>query len=151
LPFIWLFWGIPTHADWSIARLQAEARSHTYPHAAATEADATSGAETSDLEERIIVRYPYTDSLFKVTSRTVSFDPGSSSSSADDGPAWTVLLDELTALHKVEKKTRRKEMEDLAIVTRNRGTWTVHDLDPLRDEIFSQIVGYSRLRWRKIE
>lgn len=141
-PMTWMMWGIPTHADWAIARLQAEAapRIQSNPE--------KPGPESSPEKESgagVIGRYACTNGLLKVTTRLVCFIPGTSSLEG-----WNLSYDELTAMHKVEENTRTTESRGVAFVTASGGRHVVLDL-AVRDEIFSQILGYSSLKWKKIE
>ncbi|ETN39110.1 uncharacterized protein HMPREF1541_05332 [Cyphellophora europaea CBS 101466] len=147
-PMTWLMWKIPTHAEWAIARLQAEAASYIADdvHGAAADDPAAYSERTSGAGNvRMIGNYNCTAGVLKVTTRSISLSPNGPA-----GDGWCLRYHELDSMHKVENPTRSKEMKGLNFVTVAGETLCVYDL-LLRDEIFSQILGYSGLRWKKIE
>jgi hypothetical protein len=142
-PMVWLFWKIPTHAEWAIARLQKEAASSLQDDRRDGGFRQT-GEEDKTRSAGIIGTYDCTGGSFTVTTRSVSFSPDKS---AETG--WCVDYEELDSFRKVQQTTRTKSLRGLSFRSGSH-THSVYGLER-RDEIFSQILGYSRVRWKRVE
>ncbi|KPI44925.1 uncharacterized protein AB675_2286 [Cyphellophora attinorum] len=141
-PVVWLMWKIPTHAEWAIARLQKEA-------AASLQGDGGDGSPQTGGKSKtsstgIIGTYDCTDGRLTVTTRSVSFSPDKS---AETG--WCMDYEELDSFRKVQQSTHTRTLRGLSFKS-GSDVHSVHGLE-LRDEIFSQILGYSRMRWKRVE
>jgi hypothetical protein len=93
-PMMWMLWAIPTHADWAIARLQAEAMPHVQPGSKDT--PTSPGSKSPEHGPCMIGRYSCTGGIFKVTTQSAVHTPG------DSGAAgWSFNFEDLTEMHKV--------------------------------------------------
>ncbi|KAK5199120.1 hypothetical protein LTR96_003510 [Exophiala xenobiotica] len=162
-PCSWLFGRIPTHADWAIARLQEEARQQlcaihqaqalkqehctTEPdslvNSARPKADQVSVADDTTVT---VGGYKCRDGnrgRLLVTTRSATFLP---SKSGDQ--KWAV---EYTALKRIYKTpTSYLPVQDggLCFVDMDGIEHEVTNLRS-RDQVFSQIIGYSDVHWKR--
>ncbi|OQV06013.1 hypothetical protein CLAIMM_10656 [Cladophialophora immunda] len=137
-PLTWLFWRVPTHADWAIGRLKAEAK------------------QQLQVMQRNHTLKPKSD--FDVGSyKCKSGDPGRLTVTTDrlsfvpsrQGPEqWTIPYERLQRIHKVPRTSLHTNSEGLLFVTMDEAQYEIAGLRH-RDEVFSQIVGYSDVQWKK--
>ncbi|KAI1611708.1 hypothetical protein EDD36DRAFT_297308 [Exophiala viscosa] len=156
-PWTWLLWEIPTHADWAIARLQAEAEKYLEQHgklgdidnddARNTDMPSKTGIRDTPEGPQMIGRYKCRDGdaygELVVTTASISFSPKKSANSG-----WDLPFRELIGIQKITVQVKSGEEAGL-IFTKLNGT--THDVAHLveRDLVFSQIIGYSRLLWKR--
>ena len=93
-PMMWMMWGIPTHTDWAIARLQAEAVPHV--HSGSNDTDVADTPTSKETDSSVIGRYSCSDGMLKVTTVSASYKSGSS---GVDG--WELNFKNLTTMQKV--------------------------------------------------
>lgn len=158
-PFTWVMWKMPTHVDWAIARLQAEARqqlSQNEDPSSSHEPRAHNRNQLSGINNH---NQPTEPQLIGIYTCKENGTPGrllattSSISFAVRGsrdPIWRMPFSELEAIHKIAEPSRTKAELGLLFVGRHDGpSHQVAGLEK-RDEVFSQIVGYSGLAWKRI-
>ncbi|OCT49723.1 hypothetical protein CLCR_07234 [Cladophialophora carrionii] len=156
-PITWLLWKSPTHAEWAVSRLQSEA--HQY-----LTSDKT--LRTIDRDTHLIGTYTCKDNndvqgRLVVLVTSVSFAPKrsehhlnltSSSRSANkekDAGEWNLLFDDIKEIHKItEQNSHGGEEAGLEFVPYQGEKRMVMHL-ARRDEVFSQIVGFSGLHWKR--
>ncbi|KAI4233027.1 MAG: hypothetical protein LQ349_004649 [Xanthoria aureola] len=147
-PMKWLFWRVPTDAEWAIARLQVEAR---YRTAAMQKAGLESSQDykkagndsNADADMKYVAnlgRYHCTTGNHHgelcVSSEGVRFI-----SAIRKNVLWEMRFDALRLLQKVGTG------EGLLFVSTEGDESRVSGLEQ-RNEVFTQIVGYSGLRWQ---
>ena len=156
-PFTLLLWDIPTHSEWAIARIQAEARtnSKTMHQATATikdsigtdgENDTTPETSTIDVGQYRCMSCDHLGSLC-ITSTYIRFV-----TKVRSNEHWRMSFNEL--------KSMRKSPQSINSVPFNYGgelrftRWDDEEFQvsglQARDEVFTQIIGYSGLRWQTI-
>ncbi|KIW70013.1 hypothetical protein PV04_02324 [Phialophora macrospora] len=155
-PITWLFWKSPTHAEWAVSRLQAEARQYLA---------SDKNLQTVDKDAQMIGTYTCKDSngirgklLVLVTA--VSFSPNhpqhhlplTSSSRAENNEedgGWNLLFSDIKSIHKItEQNSHGGEEAGLQFVPYEGEKRTFLHV-ARRDEVFSQIVGFSGLQWKR--
>ncbi|KIV80312.1 hypothetical protein PV11_07823 [Exophiala sideris] len=157
-PWTWLLWKIPTHADWAIARLQAEAEKYLEQHGKLGDIDnddarntmmpSKTGIRDTPEGPQMIGRYKcragdvYGDLV--VTTASISFSPKKSA----DHTGWLLPFRQLTGLQKVTVEVKSGEEAGLIFVELDGSKHNIAHMNE-RDLVFSQIIGYSRLLWKR--
>ncbi|KAL8784993.1 MAG: hypothetical protein Q9213_003654 [Squamulea squamosa] len=144
-PIKWLLWDIPNHAEWAIARLQAEGR---------RQAKQVSNKPESYAE----LHGSYTCSSAKhsgrlvVTSEGIQFQPFVASHNQ-----WNVGFNRIERMEKVSVKVLLSvntvvqigSGKDLLFYDVDGSSYSASNVAN-RDEVFTQIVGYSNVRWQVV-
>ncbi|KAJ9605903.1 hypothetical protein H2200_009752 [Cladophialophora chaetospira] len=160
-PPIWLLWRSPSHAEWALARLQAEASQCL--------ASEHGQASNKDRDALLIGSYACHTSndnndnqiagnLF-VLATSVSFSPkrttrarltpGSKSKEKEEAKGWSVLFEDIREIHKITHQNKWGSEEDgLEFRTFDGEKRSVLKLAK-RNEVFSQIVGFSGIHWKR--
>ncbi|KAL8819489.1 MAG: hypothetical protein Q9223_002077 [Gallowayella weberi] len=156
-PIKWLFWRVPTDAEWAIARLQVEARHRTAAMQQAGLDSNTDYIEEADRREETKAE-PGTDGgkkdiyianlgKYHCTSRSHHGDLCINSrgikyvSAVRKNLLWELRFDETRLIQKVGTG------DGLLFVHIGGEEFRVSGLK-LRNEIFTQIVGYSGVKWQ---
>ncbi len=165
-PLTWLFWKIPTHGQWAIARLQAEATQQLRAmpnHSDQPPANApfVGPARDPSILQPISETKPSTAEATRVgryhcihqkrhgnlclTTEAVSFEMHLTANEK-----WRLRYDELKSMQKIVGSSTISSGEDLLFVDMNDAKCQVSGLK-LRDEVFTQIIGYSGVQWQITE
>ncbi|KAL8899511.1 MAG: hypothetical protein Q9207_006163 [Kuettlingeria erythrocarpa] len=149
-PMKWLFWKIPTDAEWAIARLQVEA---AHRKEALRQVDSSSEPD-KDINEGSKPDYSGTSrerevnlGQFHCTSQSHHGDLCVTSNGVKYKTAirsqilWDLQFHDLTMLQKIGAG------EGLLFVLSSGEAYKVSGLKS-RNEVFTQIIGYSGLRWQ---
>ncbi|KAK5082379.1 hypothetical protein LTR05_007526 [Lithohypha guttulata] len=159
-PVTWFMWRVPTHAEWAIARLQAEAKQYLQQDDTLTSIDkdrqpparAETQAATNDFDKqhkqaKLIGRYScmHNDGqgLLVATTESISFQPRQSSDTD-----WTILIKELRTIQKITDYVGIRELSGIAFQALDGTTYHASNLE-CRDEAFSQLVGYIGFQWKR--
>ncbi|KAL8651975.1 MAG: hypothetical protein Q9226_004459 [Calogaya cf. arnoldii] len=147
-PMKWLFWRVPTDAEWAIARLQIEASYRTGAmQKGGLESSEDYKQEGHGTTGEKNMKYVANLGKYHCTSRNHHGDLCVSSeevrfiSAIRKNILWEVRFDEIKSLQKVGTG------EGLLFVSTEGEDMRVSGLER-RNEVFSQIVGYSGLRWQ---
>lgn len=164
-PLTWLFWHIPTHSEWAIARLKAEAsqqleKMHEQAHFTSTPAankpgawqryptqgascDAARDTEASRLR---IGRYHCSSDKrqgnFCVDTEKVSFEVHLTTNER-----WRLDYKDMKSVQKF-KGFNATGGDDLVFTSMDGTQYRASGLK-VRDEVFSQIIGYSNVEWQR--
>lgn len=159
-PLTWLFWRIPTHSDWAIARLKAEATRQLetmHERTALTEAHTARSCGTQQLPPIQGVRnYPQVIRIGRyhcssdqrqgnlcVDTKQVSFETHLTA-----GERWRLSYKNMKSIQKL-KGSKTAAGDDLVFTSVDGTKYTASGLK-VRDEVFSQIIGYSNVQWQRI-
>jgi len=174
-PVKWMFWNIPTHAEWAIISLQAEGKSHSDQTASpqsstksetitpdhmgyrgtpstAHEAHLSPHVVNSESETKIYgsydCSYDHKPGKLILNSRGVKFV-----SSIGHKQEFTLKYENIEKLEKVvrivSKGLGKNSGEDLKIVGPSESEFLLKNMKD-RDQAFSQIVGFSSVRWQVV-
>ncbi|KAL8772838.1 MAG: hypothetical protein Q9209_002183 [Squamulea sp. 1 TL-2023] len=155
-PIKWLLWDIPNHgeslkqlvmslyatltsptAEWAIARLQAEGRRQASQVSKNTERYAESHGfytcSSADHSGRLVV-----------TSEGVQFQPFVASHNQ-----WNVAFNKIKRMEKVNTIVQFGSGKDLLFYDADGSSYSASNVAN-RDEVFTQIVGYSNVRWQVV-
>ncbi|KAL9009748.1 MAG: hypothetical protein Q9173_005247, partial [Seirophora scorigena] len=146
-PMKWLFWKVPTDAEWAIARLQVEAahrkealRQISPSRDPDGDEQAGSGSGNNGDDEVSLGRFQCTSQSHHgdlcVTSKGVKYK-----TAVRSHVLWELHFDDITMLQKVGAG------EGLLFVLASGEGHRVSGLKS-RNEVFTQIIGYSGLRWQ---
>ncbi|KAI9820582.1 MAG: hypothetical protein M1827_004951 [Pycnora praestabilis] len=162
-PIKWVFWNIPTHAEWAIDNLQKQAAKHNKAseNDAKIKSDDLSSRHSKDTGDDSQARQPNPSHKPVADVRVYHFmdgkHPGELSLSSDiircktlvrHAEAWEMPYKSIKC---VEKRTRSKKAggADLRFVNLNDEEFLVKDLEK-RDELFTQIIGLSDIQWQVV-
>ncbi|KAK5045714.1 hypothetical protein LTR84_009083 [Exophiala bonariae] len=138
-PWIWLMWKIPTHAEWAIARLQAEAKQHL-----AEQGKDETQIDTNNTETPLVIgSYSCTGGNIVVTATDVTFSPRRAADAT-----WRVEFSNLTGIQKITEVSKGGEYEGIIFESFDGSVQRAQHVD-CRNEVFSQIIGYSALPWKR--
>jgi hypothetical protein len=148
-PSIWLFWRIPTHAEWAITRLQAEAtRQLTYLHdVPAQQLIGVKGQD--DRQNSIRIGRYHCTSEKRHGNLCVSTDQVSFENHLTANERWSLKYEDLKGIEKVNGNNVITSGDGLLFTMMNGTAYAVSGLK-LRDVVFSQIIGYSNVQWQRM-
>jgi hypothetical protein len=159
-PLTWLFWRIPTHSEWAIARLRAEAtqqfkvmyeqntltNAHIANGSGAQQYFPTQGASTN-ASKLHIGRYQCSSEKRQgslcVDTESVSFETHLTASER-----WRLSYKDMKSIQKF-KGSNITGGDDL-VFTSIGGTDHRASGLKARDEVFSQIIGYGNVDWQRM-
>ncbi|KAL8869908.1 MAG: hypothetical protein Q9174_003920 [Haloplaca sp. 1 TL-2023] len=138
-PMKWLFWKVPTDAEWAIARLQVEARHRTE----------ALRKEDLDSKQRPQQNESFTADLGRYACSSgnhhgnlhVSAEGVQYISAGRKKLLWEIRFENVKLIQKIGAG------DGLVLVHNTDEVFRVSGLK-LRNEVFTQIVGYSGLRWQ---
>ncbi|KAI4180440.1 MAG: hypothetical protein LQ348_005199 [Seirophora lacunosa] len=146
-PMKWLFWKVPTDAEWAIARLQVEAAHRKEALRQISPSRDPDGDEQADSESGNDGEDEVSLGHFHCTSHSHHGDLCLTSKGVKYKTAvrshvlWELHFDDITVLQKVGAG------EGLLFVLASGEGHRVSGLKS-RNEVFTQIIGYSGLRWQ---
>jgi len=177
-PLTWLFWNVPTNFEWAISRLQAEAMNKKAGFLREVSEDSAKDLAPELAKNQKVHSYdvpfermhandmklkpPYLDygifpgkhdgtaGKFIISATGVRFTP-TAHSVRPDGEEWILEYSQMDTLEKVSKKVKlRADNQEIVLKDVRGREYKITGLDS-KDEPFSQILGYSGLRWHKLE
>ncbi|KAL8692932.1 MAG: hypothetical protein Q9218_002134 [Villophora microphyllina] len=137
-PMKWLFWRVPTDAEWAIARLQVEAK---HRKEAMRQADSKRTEEDGEKEGDVSLGKYHCTSCSHHGDLQVYSDGVRYVSAVRKNLLWELKFEDVSLLQKVGAG------EGLLFVDTKDATFRVSGLKS-RNEVFTQIIGYSGLRWQ---
>ncbi|KAL8654814.1 MAG: hypothetical protein Q9210_001272 [Variospora velana] len=146
-PMKWLFWKVPTDAEWAIARLQVEAAHRKAALGEMSSSRNPDRDEQADSESGDNGEGEVSLGQFHCTSQSHHGDLCVTSKGVKYKTAirsqilWELRFDDITMLQKVGAG------EGLLFVLASGDVHRVSGLKS-RNEVFTQIIGYSGLRWQ---
>ena len=145
-------------AEWAIARIQTEARQYLA---------SDHKLKASDKDTYLIGTYAcYTgfndndrvDGKLIVLATSVSFSPkqsklqrltSTSKSEEKDAAGWNLLFDDIKEIHKITHETKHGGEQDGLEFCDSQGEKKAVMKLAKRDEVFSQIMGFSGVKWKR--
>ncbi|EXJ61719.1 hypothetical protein A1O7_02148 [Cladophialophora yegresii CBS 114405] len=156
-PITWLLWKSPTHAEWAVSRLQSEAHQYLTSDKTLSTIDKNThliGTYTckdhNDVQGKLVVMMTSVSFAPKRSGNRLNLTQSSRSANKDkDTHGWSLLFDDIKEIHKItEQNSHGGEEAGLQFVLYEGEKRTVMHL-ARRDEVFSQIVGFSELEWKR--
>jgi hypothetical protein len=159
-PLTWLYWRIPTHSEWAIARLKAEAtrqleimheqttftQTHVASDVCVQQLLSTQGAPNDATLVRI-GRYHCSSEKRQgnlcVDTEKVSFEIHLTASER-----WRLSYRDMKSIEKAVG-SRTTAGDDLVFTAMDGTEYGASGLKA-RDEVFSQIIGYSNVQWQRM-
>ncbi|OAL47228.1 hypothetical protein IQ07DRAFT_573080 [Pyrenochaeta sp. DS3sAY3a] len=146
-----LLWNVPTHAEWAVAYVQAAGARAREGVAQGTQAQCV-GTYTAQLGSR--------HGILRLSTTHISFSatPTTAAAVAHPSPDFSIPYAHLITLEKVNhvlsshmpRKLARDMRRDLRLGDAGGRQWVLEDVQG-RDEVFSQIVGFSAGReWQVV-
>jgi hypothetical protein len=159
-PLTWLFWRVPTHSEWAIARLKAEATKQlelmheqtkfTKTHAASdVYAQQLPPIQEAPKDATLIRIGRYHCSSEKhqgnlcVDTEKVSFETHLTASER-----WRLSYRDMKSIEKAAGSSTIAG-DDLVFTAMDGAEYGASGLN-IRDEVFSQIIGYSHVQWQRM-
>lgn len=159
-PLTWIFWRIPNHAEWAITRLQAEATRQLETMREQSSSTQMSRPGESLSEQLIPVKREEKPAApvpigryhcisegrhgnLCVSTQRVSFEIHLTSSER-----WSLNYKDLKSIEKIVRTSTVLPDDGLLFTDVDGKEYGASGLK-LRDEVFSQIIGYSNVRWRR--
>lgn len=143
-----LFWNIPTHAEWSILYIQAEAVRY---NKVLSTADTSSGFTESRVFGTYSAHHNSMGGRLIVRSTSVRFV-----SSIGHHTHWVLLYDQINEIEKQNRvvaknifKMKPEAGQGMKLVSREGEEFVLEDIDE-RDQAFSQMLGLSPKTWQVV-
>ncbi|KAF2006230.1 hypothetical protein P154DRAFT_255636 [Amniculicola lignicola CBS 123094] len=148
-----LFWNIPTHAEWSIKLIQAEGSRYQEEH---TKLSADPKFETSFEYSYYTCSHNGNRGRVAVSRTTIRFV-----SNIGHDVHWTISYDQISRIEKITRlvgqrmpdQISKNSEEDLKIILKGKEeSEGIHLLASVkgRNELFSQILGFSNTEWQVV-
>ncbi|KAF2679996.1 hypothetical protein K458DRAFT_460041 [Lentithecium fluviatile CBS 122367] len=155
-----IFWKIPTHGEWSIKSIQAEGSRYQENHGTAPSTIPNSAltAPQTTCKTQDYGVYTAHDGKTKgrlvISNTSVRFTSHHHSNPASEKANWVLLYSELERVEKIDRvvgknmpKPKSDSGKDLKLQCKRGEERIVTNVD-LRDQVFSQIIGFSDAVWQ---
>lgn len=159
-PVTWIFWRIPTHAEWAITRLQTEAMQQLETMREQIQYTETSCSQDSQTQQPPVQIKDDCTSPVRVgryhcisekrhgnlclSTEKVSFENHLTSTER-----WSLNYEDLKSIEKAAGTSIISSGNALLFRDMDGKEYVASKLKH-RDEVFSQIIGYSNVRWQRM-
>ncbi|KAL8636427.1 MAG: hypothetical protein Q9228_006177, partial [Teloschistes exilis] len=137
-PMKWLFWRVPTDAEWAIARLQVEAK---HRKKAMRQADLDQAKHDQDKDSVVSLGKYHCTSGSHHGDLHVNSDSVQYISAVRKNSLWELRFEDVVLLQKVGAGDGLRFVNTKDVEFRVAGLRS-------RNEVFTQIIGYSGMRWQ---
>ncbi|KAF1956333.1 hypothetical protein CC80DRAFT_446178 [Byssothecium circinans] len=156
-----VFWNIPTHAEWSIKAIQAEGTRYKKMHPPTPRLSSTEHHAVANAVDygHYTAHHDSHQGRLTISSSSIRF------TAHHDVVLFSLPYADIERVEKIDRmveqafplsKVKSDSGKDLKIIEKGKGEkkgegkeWVVEDVD-LRDQVFSQILGFSDTAWQVV-